>query len=115
KHGAIRNLHTTHTVPPMEIKDNKRKIPADVICEFTKDGEIFPMRVRIADDDGELHAYTIKEYRIVSGNGSSYVTPDGIYVTNDIIIFECHITVFNRQKTIRLYYWTTKSEWSLLA
>jgi len=89
---------------------NNRKL--DVICEFTKEDEIIPMRIRVQDDDGERHVFTIKGYKNLSGRGA-YTTPDGVYVNNDILVFLCKIDVFGTAQYIRLYYSLSKSSWSM--
>ena len=84
----------------------------DVICEFTKNDEIIPMRIRVADDDGQLHTYNIKAYKNLSGRGA-YTTPDGIYVTNDTLVFICKIEIFGMEQLVRLYYSISKSRWRM--
>ena len=86
----------------------------DVICQHTKDGDVIPMRVRVTDEDGIYQAYTIKQYRNISRDGA-YTTPDGIFVCNKTMIFECKITVFGHDKTIRLYYEFEKGIWKIAA
>ena len=86
----------------------------DVICQHTKDGDVIPMRVRVTDEDGTYQAYTIKQYRKVSKDGA-YTTPDGIFVCNKTMIFECKITVFEQDKTIRLYYELERGTWKIVA
>ena len=49
----------------------------DVICQHSRDGEVIPLRIRVCDEEGELHAYTIKGYKDLSGRGA-YTTRDGI-------------------------------------
>lgn len=84
----------------------------DVICQHSWNGEIIPIRFRLKDEEGELHAYTVKSYRQIAKRGV-YVTPDGIQVSNYTIIFECRIVVFGNIKTVRLYYDTRNSKWIL--
>ena len=91
---------------------DKKKL--DVICEFARDGRIIPMRIRLMDDDGQFQAYTIKRYREISGRGT-YTTPDGVFVTNSIIVFDCRIEVFGSERSLRLYYNISHSEWSISA
>ena len=49
------------------------------------------MRIRVTED-GETHTYTIKEYKQITVDGA-YTTPDGVYVCNGIIIFDCQNTL----------------------
>ena len=75
----------------------------DVICQHSADGTIIPIRVRVKDEDGEYHAYTIKGYKDLSHQGTRQM-PDGVYVTDRTLVYECNIITFNRKKMIRLYY-----------
>lgn len=86
----------------------------DVICQHTKTGDIIPMRVRVTDEDGIYQAYNIKQYRMVDKN-CAYTTPDGIYVYNKIMLFECTIIVFGQNKSIRLYYDLENGIWKIAA
>ena len=86
----------------------------DVICQHSLDGTIIPLRVRIKDEEGEYQAYTIKDYRDLSHQGTR-IMPDGVYVTNQTLVYECNITVFGRTKKIRLYYETGGTVWKMTA
>ena len=88
--------------------------PVDVICEHSRDGTVIPIKVRAVDEDGEFQTYSIKEYRDVSHNGTRTM-PDGVYVTNGTIVFECNIIVFGRKRLIRLYYDPTGLVWKMTA
>lgn len=85
----------------------------DVICQHCHSGKIIPLRIRVTED-GENHTYTIKEYKQTTVDGA-YTTPDGVFVSNGIIIFECHIVVFGQIKTVRLYFNKNRAEWSIKA
>jgi len=85
----------------------------DVICQHRKDGSVIPIKIRIPDEDGAPHIYTIKCYKDVSGCGA-YTTPDGMYVTNNISVFVCNITVLGMKREIRLYYNRMDSTWSMM-
>ena len=82
----------------------------DVICQHTADGEIIPLRIRIRNEEGEYLTFSIREYRDLSHRGT-YTTGDGAFVTNNTLVFECHIEVFGAQKTVRLYYDVNRSLW----
>ena len=75
---------------------------ADVICTHFRDGTIMPNKIRIVDEDGQYQSFVIKEYRDVSHQGTK-IMPDGVFVTNTTLIFECYIYVFGRKRMIRLY------------
>lgn len=74
----------------------------DLICLHGTNGEVTPIRLRLKDEDGQYQAYTIKEYRDLSHHGTKLM-PDGVYLTDKTLIFECKIIVFGREKRIRLY------------
>ena len=85
----------------------------DVICQHSRDGEVIPLRLRVCDEEGELHAYTIREYKDLSGRGA-YTTRDGIYVTDRMQVFECRIHVLGRTRLVRLYYDHVRNLWAML-
>ena len=82
----------------------------DMICEFRADGDIIPLRFRIQDEEGEYHTFSVREYRDLSHKGT-YTTGDGVFVTNNTLVFECRIDVLGSQKTVRLYYDVNRSRW----
>ncbi len=86
----------------------------DVICQHSRDGTVIPMRVRIRDEDGEYQAYTIKNYKNLSHQGSREM-PDGIYVNDSTLIFECSITTLGKERRIRLYCDDVESCWKMTA
>ncbi len=95
----------------MEV-DKLKGCAVDVICQHNKDGEIIPLRLRLTDEEGERHAYTIKSYRDMSERGA-YTTQDGIYVTDQLLVFVCKVAVFGRMQNVRLYYDRTSQIWSM--
>ena len=86
----------------------------DVICEFSRDGTIIPIKIRTADEDGEYQTYVIIGYRNLTGQGTRTL-PDGVYVNNETLVFECNIVVFGTRKLIRLYYKTDGHYWIMTA
>ena len=88
--------------------------PVDVICQHSRDGTIYPLKVRVLDDDGEFQTYTIKDFRDQSHRGTRQL-PDGVYVTDNTLVYECHVIVFGRQKMIRLYYEPSGTIWKMTA
>ncbi len=89
-------------------------IPVDVICQHSRDGTISPIRIRIRDEEGEYQAYTIKEFNDISHHGAREL-PDGVYVSDRTLVFECYITVFGRRKMVRLYYEPSGTVWKMTA
>ncbi|MCR4643691.1 MAG: hypothetical protein K5697_16900 [Lachnospiraceae bacterium] len=84
----------------------------EVICQHGKDGEIVPMRIRLTDEDGLKQAFRIKEYRDLSHLGTRTM-PDGVYVTDKILVYECRILVFDRLRMVRLYYDPAAMIWKM--
>lgn len=84
----------------------------DVICSFLHDGSIIPLRIRMTDEDGQKQAFSIKEYRDLSGLGARTM-PDGVYVTDSTLVYECKICVFDRLRLIRLYYTPARLLWKM--
>ena len=83
----------------------------DVIAQFNKDGKVIPIRVRLEDEDGFRHEYTIKEYREIDHPGCGVPLPNGIFVTGNTLIYECKISVLGHVKTIDLYYKAGDMTW----
>lgn len=77
--------------------------PIDVICQHSADGTIIPLRVRFVDENGERQVFSIKGYRDLSHRGTRTM-PDGVYVSDKTLIFECKIIVHNQERIINLYY-----------
>ncbi len=95
----------------VKYEDNVMKpVPVDLICAHLRDGSISPIRIRVIDEDGQRQTYSIKEYRELSHQGAR-IMPDGVYVTNNTLIFECKIEVFGNSKTIRLYNTPPSLDW----
>ncbi|MCR4787702.1 MAG: hypothetical protein K5888_03860 [Lachnospiraceae bacterium] len=84
----------------------------DVICQHSRDGTVSPIRIRVVDDDGEYQTYTIKGFTDVSHRGTREM-PDGVFVTDRTLVFECNIMTFGRQKMIRLYYEPSCTIWKM--
>ena len=84
----------------------------DVICSFMRNGKLIPMRIRMTDEDGQKQAFTIKDYRDLSGLGARTM-PDGVYVADNTLVYECRICVFDRLRLIRLYYNPSGMTWKM--
>ena len=84
----------------------------DVICQHSRDGTTIPMRVRVTDEDGQLQSYTIKGFRDLSHSGTREM-PDGMYVNNSTLVFECYINDFGRKHLIRLYHEHNEDIWKM--
>ena len=84
---------------------------ADVYCVHQTDGSIIPIKIRIEDADGQLQSYLVKGYRQIDFEGNS-VLPSGAEVSrNANINFECKITVFDKERRVRLLYRKSDGKW----
>lgn len=86
--------------------------PVDVICQHSRDGMITPIRLRLIDEDGITQVYDVKGYRKMSINGA-YTTLDGVYVTQQDVVYVCRILTHDTMKNIRLYYAPQTGKWQL--
>lgn len=76
----------------------------DVIVQYTKEGQIIPMRIKIQDEDGMYQTYSIRKYREKTVNGE-YLLPSGIKVAgNKYKYFEIRILIFGVEKTISIFF-----------
>ena len=80
----------------------QRPRPIDLICCHGTKGEVTPIRIRVRDEDGQYQAYSIQEYRDLSHQGARQM-PDGVYVSDNTLVFECKINVFGKEKLVRVY------------
>ncbi|SCW27292.1 hypothetical protein [Eubacterium ruminantium] len=92
--------------------DCKAPQKVDVICQHSVDGTVIPLRIRLTDEDGQRQVFNIKEYMDISHKGS-YTTADGVFVTDNNLIFECKILVINMIKKITLYYSPFNQSWTM--
>ena len=87
---------------------------ADVICQHKTDGTIIPLKIRIADEDGEYQIFNIKSYKVLSDH-KEHTLPNGVSATlsNHLWQFECKICVFNMIKRIYLFYNSYENLWKV--
>ena len=87
---------------------------ADVYCVHQKDGTIVPIKIRIEDEDGLLQSYQIKGYRMLDGEGNT-ILPSGAGVgSNTNLNYECKITVFEKERRIKLLYRKFDNKWIIV-
>ena len=82
----------------------------DVICEMKNSGAIVPLRLRFADDDGAIHEYTIKGYKVLN-NAELFHLPDSGYQRSNYVVILVKVIDFGRFLEIMLYYDKSKSRW----
>lgn len=87
----------------------------DVMAQFSKDGEIIPLRIRITDEDGEYQQYRIKQYRDISAHQDYYLGTRLIKIPSNSMnrYFECRIETFHRLSTIVIFYIPHEHVWRL--
>ena len=90
-----------------------RNKAVDVICQINKDGTMFPIKIRLVDEDGLIQTYMIKAYRDLSHKGT-FQLPSGIIATSTIFPFECKISNFGREHIILLYYHADLHQWRMV-
>ncbi|MCR5054682.1 MAG: hypothetical protein K6A69_07560 [Lachnospiraceae bacterium] len=91
---------------------DRRYTDVDVICQFSADGHIMPIKIRTQDEEGEYQTFVIKQFKQVSLS-TSETQHDGIYTSTDSIVFDCCITVFNVKRIIRLYFDKRYAVWHM--
>ena len=87
----------------------------DVICQHCCNGQIYPIRMRIVDEDGQRQEFTIKEFKDKSMY-TDYSLPNGIKIARaGIWKFECKIMVLGRERWIVIMYNSKENIWRLLS
>lgn len=85
----------------------------DVICQYTKTGNIIPMRLRVQDSDGIYHEYNVKGYKELSSAGECK-TPYGTTSHTSIWRFSCRIQVFDKYKYVELFFNGKDNLWKIV-
>lgn len=87
----------------------------DVIAQFSRDGEIVPLKIRLTDGDGETQQYRIKQYRDITDHEEYYLGTTKIKIPGNTInrYFECKIESFHRLSTIVIFYIPYDRVWRL--
>jgi len=93
------------------ISENNQFI--DVICQYTKTGNIIPMRLRFQDCDGIFHEFNVKGYKELSVPGS-YKSPYGTLSHSSNWTFLCKIQVFDKYKNVELFFNSTDNLWKIV-
>ena len=88
--------------------DKRRDV--DVICQHSSDGTVMPIKIRFKDEDEQWQTYIIKGFKDISHQGTRTL-PDGMFITDNTIAFECKIKVFENIRMIRLYYFPFVTKW----
>lgn len=90
------------------IKYDVKKI--DVICQHSKDGRIYPLKIRFDDEDGNIQTYNVRSFKDHSRYGS-YKMPNEIVAVNGIYTFDCKILFLDTEKIIRIVYHSRDNYW----
>lgn len=75
----------------------------DVIVQYTKDGDIIPLRIRLEDEDGMIQTFSVKGYRKLV-TGGEFELPNGVRAYSDKKAYEVKICVLGIERTIRLFF-----------
>lgn len=84
----------------------------DVICQYTTDGRVIPLKIRVKDEDGVYQTFMIKAYKELSHPGA-YKSPYGTLSHSRNWSFECKIQVFNIIKQITLCFNSEDNLWKI--
>lgn len=82
----------------------------DIICQHKLNGEIIPIKIRLTDEDGEMHTYLVKAYKVIERPCDGCL-PNHVKTTMSIWTFECKISVFEKQQIIRIHYNVYQGRW----
>lgn len=84
----------------------------DVICQHKTDGTIIPLKIRLQDDDGFYQTYGVRGYKDLT-HYTERASQNGASSANHKWIFVCKIAVFDREKTVQLFYNAYDNRWIL--
>lgn len=85
----------------------------DVICQYTKDGQLIPLRIKIKDEDGMYQTFTIKRYKELSHAGN-HTTPYGTINHSLHWNFLCQVQVLNKLINIELFFNGNDHLWKII-
>lgn len=83
---------------------------AEVICQYTKDACIIPLKIRLQDEDGELQTYSVRGYRTLNATGK-VILPNEVTVSSHIRYFECKLSILGIERIVRLTYHMVDNLW----
>lgn len=86
----------------------------DVICQYTKEGQIIPLRLRFQDEDGLYQIYNVKGYKELSRAGK-YKTPYGTISHTSNWRFLCQIQVLSRLVNVELFFNSNDNLWKIVS
>lgn len=86
----------------------------DVICQYTTDGTIIPLKIRIKDEDGMYQVFAIKSYKELSHAGE-YTSPYGTKTHSLNWSFLCQIQVVNKLLNVELFFNGTDHLWKIVS
>lgn len=84
----------------------------EVICQFTRDALIIPIKLKITDEDGVSQEYVIKAYK-ESPFGRDTILPNGVHVKSHLRIFDCQINSFGKTITLRIFFNAKECLWKI--
>ena len=84
----------------------------DVICQFTRDALIIPIKIRFKDNDGVYQEYLIKAYKELPF-GEDLLLPNGVHVKGNIRPFKCRVESFGKYVDFEIYYNSREALWKM--
>lgn len=84
----------------------------DVICQFTRDASIIPIKIRFKDMDGVYQEYVIKAYKELP-HPDHVTLPNSVYVKSHIRPFKLRIESFGKYVDLNVYYNSKESLWKI--
>lgn len=89
--------------------------PVDVICQMNRDGSMFPIKIRLKDEDGQEQTYVIRGYRELGNKSGIYAMPNGFTASaNQYRNYECKIVCFDREVILHIFYNSTENIWYII-
>lgn len=76
----------------------------EVIVQYTKEGKIVPMRMKIQDEDGMYQSYVIRQFREKTITGLDLKEMNISSTDNKNKCYEVKINVFNVERVIKLFF-----------
>ena len=81
---------------------NAEMIRVDVEIKSKGDGKLVPLKISFVDEHGQKRTFIVKRYSNVSHQGTG-VRPDGVFVTDKTVAFECLADEKGKERRVNLY------------
>lgn len=91
----------------------EKNMYVDVICQFTRNRSIIPLRIRMQDDDGLQQEYTVKAYKELMPYKMETVASGNGYNHSGNRLFRCRIQVLDAYRDIDIFYNSRDNFWKI--